>query len=143
MKRVFKWVLVIGWMSVIFIYSSQPAVISDEKSRFIINVFKYLGLNLDNLLGSLSNFIIRKIGHFTEYTMLYLLLYNAMKESFKSKTALLASLIILFLYASSDEIHQYFVPGRECRVSDVLLDTCGGVFAMAIIYVRKLRYRSD
>jgi len=145
MKKTLKWCLVIGWMVVIFIYSSQPAVISDEKSRFVINIFKYLGLNLDSLLGNLSNFIVRKLGHFTEYAILYLLLYRAMKDSFKSKTALLASLVIVFLYASSDEIHQYFVPGRACRVRDVLIDTFGGVFIMAIIYFRKskLKNRSD
>jgi VanZ family protein len=143
MKKVFKWGLVIGWMAIIFIYSSQPAVISNEKSRFVINMFNYLGLNLDSLLGELSNFIIRKLGHFTEYAILYLVLHNAMKESFKSKTALLASLVILFFYASSDEIHQYFVPGRACRVQDVLIDTSGGAFVMAIIYFRKLRNRSD
>ena len=143
MKKVFKWCLVIGWMAVIFIYSSQPAVISNEKSRFVINMFNYLGLNLDSLLGELSNFIIRKLGHFTEYAILYLVLHHAMKESFKSKTALLTSLVILFFYASSDEIHQYFVPGRACRVRDVLIDTCGGTFAMLIIYFKKLRNRSD
>jgi VanZ family protein len=143
MKKALKWGLVIGWMAVIFIYSSQPAVISDEKSRFVINVFKHLGLNLDSLLGDLSNFIVRKLGHFTEYAILYLALYHAMKESFKSKTALLASIVILFFYASSDEIHQYFVPGRACRMRDVLIDTSGGAFAMAIIYFKKLRNRSD
>jgi VanZ family protein len=137
MKKVLKWSLVIGWMAVIFIYSNQPAVISNEKSRFVIAVFKYLGLNLDSLLGGLSDFIVRKLGHFTEYAILYLVLYNAMKESFKSKTALIISLVILFFYASSDEIHQYFVPGRACRVQDVLIDTCGGTFPMAIIYFKK------
>ena len=137
MKKTFKWCLVIGWMVVIFIYSSQPAVISNEKSRFVITIFKYIWLNLDSLLGELSDFIVRKLGHFTEYAILYLLLYNAMKESFKSKTTLIVSLVILFFYASSDEIHQYFVPGRACRIQDVLIDTCGGTLTMGIIYFKK------
>ena len=29
------------------------------------------------------------------------------------------------LYAVTDEIHQYFVPGRACRLLDVTVDTCG------------------
>lgn len=40
----------------------------------------------------------------------------------------LTTVIICFLYALSDEIHQYFVPGRACRVFDVIVDTAGSVF---------------
>lgn len=138
MKKALKWGLVIGWMIVIFIYSSQPATLSDEKSRFVINAFKYLGLNLNSLFGDLSNFIVRKLGHLAEYAILYIFLYNAMKDSFKSKTALIAALVILFFYASSDEIHQYFVPGRAARVRDVLIDTSGGTLVMIMIY-KKLK----
>ena len=28
-------------------------------------------------------------------------------------------------YASTDEIHQMFVPGREGKVFDVMIDSCG------------------
>ena len=142
MKKYLKWGMVIGWMIVIFIYSNQPATLSDEKSRFVINVFKYLGLNLDSLFGDLSNFLVRKLGHLTEYAILYFFLYHAMEDSFKSKTALIASLVILFFYASSDEIHQYFVPGRAARVQDVLIDISGGIFVMIIIYFKKLKLRN-
>ena len=31
------------------------------------------------------------------------------------------------VYAVSDEIHQYFVPGRACMLRDMLLDTCGSL----------------
>ena len=35
-------------------------------------------------------------------------------------------------YASLDEFHQSFVPGRTPAVTDVLLDTTGGAAAQAI-----------
>lgn len=45
---------------------------------------------------------------------------------------------ISVFYAVSDELHQYFVPGRNASVWDVLLDGVGvicGVFAVAGITV--------
>lgn len=38
--------------------------------------------------------------------------------------------IISSFYAVSDEIHQYFVPGRSAQVSDVLLDSMGAFFGV-------------
>lgn len=137
MNKRIKWILVIIWMIIIFSYSNQPAVISDEKSRFVIYIFKGLGLNLDSILGSLANFIVRKLAHLTEYFIFYLLLFNLLKEDFSLKKALVFSIVILFLYACSDEIHQLFVPGRTGKIRDVIIDTTGGVIALILCYIRK------
>lgn len=37
------------------------------------------------------------------------------------------------MYATSDEIHQYFVPGRACMVEDVFIDTLGIVLGILLI----------
>jgi VanZ family protein len=34
--------------------------------------------------------------------------------------------IIAVLYGASDEIHQYFVPGRVCDIFDLVADSIGG-----------------
>lgn len=47
----------------------------------------------------------------------------------------LITVAICFLYAISDEIHQYFVPGRACRVFDVLIDTSGSAFFCLVYFV--------
>ena len=39
------------------------------------------------------------------------------------------------LYASSDEIHQAFVPNRDARVLDVLIDSAGAVAGMGLLWV--------
>ncbi|WML36475.1 VanZ family protein [Clostridium sp. OS1-26] len=137
MSKKTKWILVITWMVIIFWFSNQPAVISDEKSKFVIHVFKVLGFNLDSILGDLANFIVRKVGHFTEYLILYVLLFNALLEDFNFKKSLMVSLFIVFVYACSDEIHQIFIPGRTARIRDVIIDTCGGSFAMLVIYLKQ------
>jgi VanZ family protein len=133
-RKKFKWLLVIAWMILIFWFSSMPATISDEKSHFVIYVFNLLGLNLNSVFGDLANFIVRKCAHFSEYFIFYMLLYNAYKEYFPKKKALILSLLSVFLYASTDEFHQLFVPGREGRIRDVLIDTSGGALAMIICY---------
>ncbi len=69
--------------------------------------------------------------------ILYILLFNALTENFKLKKALIVSLAIVFLYSCSDELHQYFIPGRTARVRDVIIDTCGGIFALLILYLRR------
>lgn len=137
MSKKIKWILVIIWMVIIFWFSNQPAVISDEKSKFVIHAFKALGLNLDSVLGDLANFIVRKVAHFTEYLILYVLLFNALLEDFNFKKSLMISLFIVFVYACSDEIHQIFIPGRTARIRDVVIDTCGGSFAMLVIYLKE------
>lgn len=137
MSKKIKWILVITWMVIIFWFSNQPAAISDEKSKFVIHAFKVLGLNLDSILGDLANFIVRKAGHFTEYLILYVLFFNALLEDFNFKKSLMVSFFIVFVYACSDEIHQIFIPGRTARIRDVIIDTCGGSFAMLTIYLKQ------
>lgn len=141
-RKNIKWLLVIAWMIIIFIFSSQPGNVSDENSKFVIYVFNLLGLDLNSSLGSLANFVVRKCAHFTEYFILYMLIYNAMKESFNFKKALLFSIIGVFLYASSDEFHQSFVPDRGPSFRDVMIDTSGGLLALIIVYFKNIKKES-
>jgi VanZ family protein len=84
---------------------------------------------------SLIHHVIRKSGHFTEYFILSLLLLHALRagtRDFSLRWALIAILIVAG-YASLDEFHQSFVPGRTAAVTDVLLDTCGGAAAQLLV----------
>ena len=38
------------------------------------------------------------------------------------------------LYACSDELHQYFVPGRSCRFFDVCVDSTGAFFGALLFW---------
>ena len=40
------------------------------------------------------------------------------------------TLLLVFLYASSDEFHQSFVPNRTPLFTDVLIDTAGGTLGL-------------
>lgn len=135
-KKNIDWLLVLGWLILIFVFSSQPGEVSSENNKFVIQVFKFLGLDLNSMLGTLSDFIVRKAAHFTEYFILYMLLYRAIntKKNWNLKV-FIWSLVIVFLYACSDEFHQAFVPGRGPAFRDVMVDTSGGLTASLFLYI--------
>jgi len=75
-----------------------------------------------------DRFLILKSFHLIEYAILsFLLLYS-----------------IAYLYAVSDEIHQYFIPGRTGRFRDTLIDLIGiliGIFIFNKIFsFKKKKY---
>ncbi len=73
-----------------------------------------------------------------EYAILYLLLfrsfYSTNLKKMGSQKKFIYPLIIAVLYAASDEFHQTFVPTREGRLRDVIIDT-GGIVLM-YIYIK-------
>ena len=56
-----------------------------------------------------------------------------------SKNCLIAW-IIGALYSVTDEVHQYFVPGRSCELRDMGIDSCG-VLAGVLIVMLVLRHK--
>lgn len=136
-RKYFKWALVAIWAIVIFMFSNQTGEASDNNNKFIIYLFKLTGINLDLYFGDIIHFIIRKLAHFLEYFIFYYLVYNALIEDVNRRSALIASLVVVFVYACSDEIHQAFVPGRGPAIRDVLIDTGGGFLCMLLKILRK------
>ena len=45
---------------------------------------------------------------------------------------LLMALLVVAAYASLDEFHQSFVPGRTAAVGDVMIDTSGGATSLLL-----------
>ncbi|MCD3349426.1 VanZ family protein [Clostridium botulinum D/C] len=131
-KRILKYCLVITWMIVIFNFSKDPAEVSNGKSGLVIKLITVMGIDVNGIFGKMANFIIRKVGHFTEYFVLCALIVFSLKNEAKNNRKYIIAIIITFLYACSDEIHQLFVPGRSGRVNDVLIDTAGGILAILI-----------
>ena len=131
-KRYLNWILVLIWMFIIFIFSSQTGESSNQNNRLVVQILEYIGLDITGHIGDATNFIIRKAAHFTEYLILYLLLYKAFAESRGKKKSLWISLLCVFAYACTDEFHQAFVPQRVPSFRDVMIDTGGGILGMII-----------
>ena len=81
--------------------------------------------------------IVRKIAHYSIYTLVGILLMGLMSTyKIKELDRLAISLIIGVIYASTDEIHQVFVPGRGPLITDVILDSMGvltGIFIVMLV----------
>lgn len=110
-------------MVLIFCFSADNADESTEKSNFFVQILESLPISLrDNL-----SFIVRKAAHFSIYALLGFLVSGVFSGKQKFYT-----ISVCFLYACTDEIHQYFVVGRACRFQDVMIDTAGSFFGILI-----------
>ena len=61
-----------------------------------INLFSIIGIDLNNHLGEIASFVVRKAAHFTEYFILYFFLYYIYIYYLKYYFYLKFYLIILF-----------------------------------------------
>lgn len=76
---------------------------------------------------------LRKFAHFIIYLFLGTFLIHALTVShIRGFKAIIIALLVSFLYAVSDEVHQYFVPGRTPLVMDVVIDTVGAAVGIMV-----------
>ncbi len=85
------------------------------------------------------NHYIRRRGHLTEFAMLgaaLMLHINYIYQYIKKinyKKIVAVTMLVVVLYAISDEFHQMFVPGRGPGVKDVVIDSIGGVLGCLLM----------
>ena len=153
-KKLFHSILVIIWMLVIFNFSSQngskSTKTSDVVTSMVVNVTTSV-TNKDIPREEVkkkvedSTFLVRKTAHFTEYLILGILVLQLLSDYTKiNKRMLIVSLIICYLYAVSDEVHQIFISGRTAKVLDTFIDGAGSLVGITIysIYQSKCRKMS-
>lgn len=145
-------ILAILVMISIFLFSAEN---SDESSgtsgtviNFILKIF-YPGFNsadADSKLFIIESFqhIIRKLAHGSIYATLGFFCSGAAEQvsGLDGLKRLLFPWGVAVCYCVTDELHQYFVPGRSCQFTDILIDSLGaavGVFVMFAIY-RIIKY---
>lgn len=142
MKKVINIILIILWMGLIFVLSNDTAEESSKKSdglivRCVQDIIKR-NLSTKEKEKVLKYLVkpVRKSAHFFLYFVLGILIINLFKsfELFNYKTILLA-ILLCFLYACSDEIHQLFIKGRSCEVRDILIDTIGSLSGILVYYL--------
>ena len=132
--RIFRyWVPVFLWMS--FIFWMSTGTFSAENTSLIVEpLLRFLMPSISPEQIQLVHGLIRKSGHVTEYFILGILLFRAFRRDSKKLHGLrwaLSSLVIVLLYAASDEFHQSFVSTRTASLFDVGFDALGGVLAQA------------
>lgn len=129
------WLPVAVWMVVIFSASSDSHSF-EHSSRILAPVLRWLFPRLSDDAVHQWVIIARKGAHLTEYAILAILLVRALRGLGGSDPPHWSwrqaggAVLLVALYASSDEFHQIFVPTREASVRDVIIDTIGGMIGL-------------
>ena len=132
-------------MIIVFLFSNQQGTDSGNISKTVTIVIQkiFMGNNIDESVYKFDFFetIIRKLAHFSIYTIGGFLLmnyfYDIQNENKKIylKNKIFYSIFFGALYAVTDELHQFFVPGRSARIFDVGIDTFGVITGVLIYLV--------
>jgi VanZ family protein len=135
-------ILSVVWMGVIFGFSSRTADESTKESNVVgmlvgkifIPEFKDWSEEEQLRFAQDWEYPIRKTAHMTEYAVLGFLLTGALtgRRFHTYKTTAVLAFCLAVLYAATDEIHQYFVPGRACRIYDVGFDAAGALVGIMV-----------
>ncbi|MCR5484202.1 MAG: VanZ family protein [Clostridiales bacterium] len=117
-------------MGLVFFFSSQSGGESAETSMRIVRILT------EFLEKHFSQLFVRKLAHFSEFCALSFLMYNAFfRTRIKKRLSPFLPVVLSAAYAASDEIHQYFVPGRVCSIADVGIDTAGVLLGAVVFYL--------
>jgi VanZ family protein len=111
-RLVFFSLLILGWLALIFMESSQPP---------------------PKILGEIAG--LDKVAHFVVYSILGLMLLAMLNliNTYRKIPVLPLTVLLVVIAGLFDEFHQSFVPLRSVDVWDLLADFCGGVFATVVI----------
>lgn len=121
-KRIIFLILIVINCIVIFSFSNQKADDSGNSSGRVVNFISEVIPAIRNMpeqekvefKENVMQPVIRKLAHFSIYTLLGILIMNfaiTFKRSFYQCG--LFSIFLGFLYACSDELHQFFVPRKK------------------------------
>ena len=142
-QRIIFAILTITTFVTIFIFSSQNGEKSGSTSREftkkiieILQLDKNLSENEKENLIENSQFVIRKLAHFTIYTIAGINIYGFVNtfDAIK-KNKIVVALLVGVAYAISDEIHQMFSGDRTPAIRDIIIDSCGVLFGICIFLV--------
>lgn len=148
-----NWWPVVLWLGVIRAESTESASASNT-TQILYRVVAFLFPRVQPSLVEWLDAILRKTGHFAGYAILAALVLLALRNTnrdrlrdvlrrpwglylrdrWRREWALLGVLVTV-VTASLDEIHQSFLPSRTGVWQDVVLDTCGAIVMVGILYL--------
>ena len=139
MKKTISIISLILWMIIIFSFSSADANKSTGTSDKVITTMieikdkitdQETPINEKEIIVKNSSFYVRKIAHITEYLILGLLMFNALKQF--NILNIYYAIILCVLYSCTDEFHQLFIDGRSAEIKDVLIDSFGSLTSILL-----------
>ena len=136
MKSFLKyWLPVLIWLGVMY-FGSSNLMSAEHTSRHIGPFLLWLNPGMSPEAIWITLVVVRKCAHVSEYAVLALLLWRALRSvpARRTKTLIVFGTVMLCcaLFAASDEFHQAFVKSRTPSVRDVLLDVTGALLGLLI-----------
>lgn len=114
-RQLYAWLPVILWAVLIFHFSSGTIPLASAIHW--------------------QDFAIKKTGHVILFGILAVLVYRGLRmEGLDKKRSAIYAVLSATLYGATDEYHQMFTQGRESRIRDVFIDSCGAALIILAIY---------
>ena len=139
------WMPAIVWMALIFL-GSTDMLSAEHTSRFLVPFLRWIDPQISFATLNAIQFEIRKLGHLTEYAILAMLLWRALRSGtgwqMKMSILFLIAALACAIFAASDEFHQSFVPSRTSSSVDVMIDICGALVGLEICLAFARRKRA-
>jgi len=131
------WLPLLIWLCVIFV-GSTDLMSAEQTSRFLVPFLRWLKPDISTGALAQVHFFVRKLGHISEYAILAILLWRALRSgtNLRIKMSLLFVAVWLAcgIFAAGDEFHQSFVPSRTASLLDVMIDLSGAFIGLAICF---------
>jgi VanZ family protein len=128
------WLPVMLWMCFIF-WMSTETFSSQNTFSWIEMLVRIWVPKISSQEMGFIHALIRKAGHVIEYFVLGLLLFRTFRggsvSTWNWRWSFFA-VIVVALWAASDEFHQSFVPTRTASAVDVGIDIAGGILAQFV-----------
>ena len=126
-KRIIYTTLLVIWMIIIFMFSSENGIASKNRSdnfaKSTVNITskinKINAKDKERMVNKIK-VVVRKVAHFTLYFVLGALVYLTFSSYGINKNIIIYSIGFCMLYALSDEIHQIYTKDRSFQVLDIL-----------------------
>lgn len=136
MRRFLKyWLPVLIWLGFIFI-GSTDLMSAEHTSRFLIPFLLWLRPDMSPETVAQIHFVMRKMGHVTEYAILAMLFWRALRggtnRQLKLSLLFVSVWILCAIFAATDEFHQSFIPSRGAALGDVGIDSVGALLGLLI-----------
>lgn len=81
------------------------------------------------------------IAHFLEYALFAYLAYRVFRKinnKLWQTHLVFITLVISILYGFSDELHQYYVPGRQMSIFDFLANSIGVITSVSLLRIKQI-----
>ena len=106
------------WLGVIFYFSSQSGYTASQELK-------------------IGEWLLRKSAHILEFFLLTVLTFRVVWRYFCEipRVAFFVVGSFSLFFAALDELHQYFVPLREARITDIGIDAIGISLALFVFFL--------